>query len=163
VDSQFEAFRAGYGVAGNGASWPKARSEWARLSSVDRAEALLRLPRYLDHCQAQSRKVCHPTTYLSERRWEGFSVAPSSGLAPVAADLTEAQRAVAWARSTASRDGWVFVEEGSPGWAAWRDAFRHAGYAFPGAAMTLAPDGSGGWARRRGRSFPMATPPPAPP
>lgn len=158
--TQFEAFREAYEPATEPAcSWSSARREWSRLKQAERAEALLRLPRYLDDCRTKGRKVCFPATYLREQRWAGFAVTATVASPPLAPVLDETQRAVAWARSSACRDAWVFIESGTDEWAAWGAAFRHAGYAAPGAAWAMAPDGAGGWTRRFGRSFPMPRPP----
>lgn len=158
--TMFDAFRAGWGVEASGASWPKAHAAWSRLGQDDRASALMGLPRYLDDCRSKTRKVCHPVTYLNERRWEGFSVVPKAVQQATRIEPDDVAKAVEWARSGARRDAWVFVEAGSEAWAAWMRAFRHAGYTPPGAGHVMAPDGVGGFARRCGCSFPMAFPPP---
>lgn len=160
-ETQFDAFRDGWGEHGAGASWPKALSAWSQLSAADRAEALLCLPRYLDDCRAKSRKVCHPATYLTERRWEGFRASPAATDAAPRPEPDAVTKAVAWARSPACRDDGPFIAEGTTEWDAWRSAFRHAGYAFPSGTRTLV-DVDGEWEHRIGRHFPMASPPPLP-
>lgn len=152
----FDEFRSAYGSAAIGASWSRARTEWARLPEPDQAEALRLLPRYLDHCRSQSRKVCHPATYLAERRWESFADLGSGETEP-RAPLDAVEVAVASALS-ASRDGWIFVPEGGGAWAAWRGAFAHARRPLSVSKLPVR-QADGSTALRRGRYFPTPLPP----
>ena len=156
-----DAFLAAYPMAPEHAPH-EARRPWARMTQAERAKAMLALPRYVDHARRRKIALRSPGSYLRSRIWDKpeFLDAPS---APAAAaprgDLDAIGRAVQWARSDAGRDGWVFVDTGTEAWAAWQAAFRHAGYAPPGAASSLTHDGHGGYERRMGRSFPMRFPP----
>lgn len=169
ADTALDAFLASYPMAPEHAPH-EARRPWAKMTQAERAKAMLALPRYLDHARRRKIALRSPGSYLRSRIWDKpeFLEAPS---APAAAaprgELDAIGRAVQWARSDAGRDGWVFVDAGTEAWAAWQAAFRHAGYAPPGAASSLTHDGHGGYERRMGRSFPMRFPPrahgPAPP
>ncbi|WP_371346059.1 helix-turn-helix domain-containing protein [Ancylobacter sp. IITR112] len=147
------------------ASKAKFLRAWARLAPVDRAQALALASRFLDHCRAVKRRICDPSTYLSERRWERFASLPASAPAAeaVAARPVEADpvsRAVQWAMSGKTDERWVFVPAGSADWQAWQEAFAATGNAHRltyGRFLTRLPDGS--MARLPGRSFPMRRPP----
>lgn len=147
------------------ASKAKFLRAWARLSPVDRAQALALASRFLDHCRAVKRRICDPATYLSERRWERFATLPATAPAsdapaarPVETDPVT--RAVQWAMSGRTDERWVFVAADSEAWRAWQEAYAAAGF---GNRMTCAriltrmPDGT--HQRRLGRSFPMLFPP----
>ncbi|WP_425105473.1 helix-turn-helix domain-containing protein [Ancylobacter sp.] len=147
------------------ASKAKFLRAWARLSPVDRAQALALASRFLDHCRAVKRRICDPATYLSERRWERFATLPATAPAsdapaarPVEADPVS--RAVQWAMSGRTDERWVFVAAGSEPWRAWQEAYAAVGF---GNRMTCAriltrmPDGT--HQRRLGRSFPTLFPP----
>ena len=130
IDTQFDVFWSTFG-ADPAASRSTALRRWAKLSGLERAEALTWLPRYLDHCRANKRKLVDPSTYLHEERWKPFMQLAATP-APEPAKPTESDpvtRAVLWATSTSvSTSEWPFVEEGSDAWKAWREAFVTAGY-----------------------------------
>ncbi|UOK73001.1 helix-turn-helix domain-containing protein [Ancylobacter polymorphus] len=162
VDTQFDVLWAQYG-ADPTASRAKALRAWTKLSATDRAQALALLPRFLDHCRAKSRKICDPSTYLAERRWEGLANLPAPAAKAEAARPVETDpvsRAVQWAMSGRTDERWVFVAADSEAWQAWQEAFAATGNAHRltyGRFLTRLPDGS--MARLPGRSFPMRYPP----
>lgn len=162
IDTQFDVLWTQYG-ADPTASRAKALKAWAKLSATDRAQALALLPRFLDHCRAKSRKICDPSTYLAERRWQGLANLPSpAAKAEVArpAETDPVARAVNWAISGERNDRWVFVEVGSDAWAEWRAAFEATGHAHRlTSSPVMAPMPDGTYQRRPGRSFPMRHPP----
>lgn len=162
VDTQFDVLWAQYG-ADPTASRAKALRAWAKLSAADRAQALSLLPRFIDHCRAKSRKICDPSTYLAERRWQGLANLPAPAAKAEAARPMEADpvtRAVQWAMSGRTDERWVFVAADSEAWQAWQEAFAATGNGHRltyGRFLTRLPDGSMG--RVPGRSFPMQRPP----
>lgn len=167
-DTQADVLWVQYG-ADPAASKRKFLRAWARLGSAERAQALALLPRFLDHCRAKSRRICDPSTYLAERRWEGLANAPAptpkaeeAPARPVEADPVK--RAVLWAlNDKADRGEWHFVEQGSDAWEAWRQAFGAAGFGHRWMAgrVVREPAPGGGIVQRLGRSFPLRYPPKA--
>ncbi|MDF2994662.1 MAG: hypothetical protein K0R27_299 [Xanthobacteraceae bacterium] len=143
----------------------KAMRAWARLSTVERAEALAGLPRYLAHCRAIKRRVCDPASFLNERRWKNFpAIHTKAEPAPRPIEDDPIKRAVLWAMSgAADRSQWVFVEEGTDAWAAWHAAYRQAGFAnrFTMGRHELVRGSDGGWVQseHKGRTFPQRYPP----
>lgn len=167
AETAFDAFIAAYPSDPSHAPH-EARRPWSRLSQAERAKAMMALPRYVDLVRSSKRLLRSPASYLRSRWWETIDLAKPSASALAAAprEMDAVSRAVAWARSDQDRSRWAFVEAGTEAWAAWQAAFRHAGYAPPGAAWTFAADETGAVARRHGRSFPTRYPPrpgPAPP
>lgn len=162
LDTQFDVFWTQYG-ADPTASRAKALRAWSRLSATDRAQALALLPRFLDHCRARSRKICDPSTYLTERRWEGLANLPAPATKAEAVRPVETDplvRAVLWAMGGQTNASWVFVEVDSDAWNEWRAAFEAAGYGHRltyGRFLTRMPDGT--MARLPGRTMPMRYPP----
>lgn len=158
-ETAFSAFYAAYPVEPIHDRRPALRV-WARLTSSEQARAMLALPRYVDFVTHRKIPVKSPANYLRGDFWRNpDAAAPPTVAAPVHRELDLVARAVAWARSDQDRSAWVFVEFGTEAWGAWQAAFRHAGYAPPGAAWTFAADESGAIARRHGRSFPALYPP----
>lgn len=167
-DTQFGVFWAQYG-ADPAASEAKALRQWAKLSPAERAQALATLPRFLDHCRAASRRVCDPSTYLAEQRWKRLAEEPSASAAKMAepvprpVETDPVRRAVLWALDGVDRAGWPFIEEGSPEWTAWREAFAQAGlgHRFVGGRSAMVQDAAGAWVKsqRPGRHFPLRRPP----
>lgn len=140
---------------------PAARRQWVKLDPTERAKALAGVSRYVDRWRAAGQRfqLRSPSSYLKGRIWTDMALAPPEK--PVERPPMDARsRAVAWARSDASREGWVFVDAGSEAWAAWDLAFRDEGRRLPPATPTMAPAPGGGFAKRPGRSFPMERPPP---
>ncbi|TDT94907.1 helix-turn-helix protein [Azorhizobium sp. AG788] len=159
--SQLDAFLTAFGEEPSAiVSRPPAARAWAKLTPVERANALAGLRAYLDHCRRHKRKVCSPATYLRDRYWDSFKAAPEPQRAAPARKLDGRSQAVAWARSAADRSRWVFVEEGSEAWREWASAFREEGAAFATGSMKMIDVGGGRYEPRRGRSFPMERPPP---
>ncbi|GGF75313.1 hypothetical protein GCM10007301_39000 [Azorhizobium oxalatiphilum] len=154
-DPEFDRFRERWGEHAKGGSWRRALSAWQMLPAADRTDAMSRLPRYLEDCRTRQRKVCHPRTYLTERRWESYAEAPVRARAP----QDGITAAVHLARRAEDRTGWVFVPADSPGWQAWHQAFIHVGVPFCAARMTYVELPEGGFTQLMGRHFPSATPP----
>ncbi|MFG1247630.1 helix-turn-helix domain-containing protein [Xanthobacter flavus] len=160
AETAFDAFIAAYPSDPSHAPH-EARRPWSTLTQAERAKAMMALPRYVDHVRATKRLLRSPASYLRSRIWENAELAkppaPAASAAP--RELDAVSRAVAWARSSASRDGWPFVEHGTEAWAAWASAFRHAGAAMAGAAWKLVEEPGGLWVRRFGCRFPTMYPP----
>lgn len=154
-DPEFAWFRERWGEHAKGASWRRALSAWQGLPATDRTDALSRLPRYLEDCRTRQRKVCHPRTYLTERRWESCADVPVRARAP----QDGITNAVDLARQAEDRTGWVFVPADSPGWRVWHQAFTQVGVPFGAARMTYVELPEGGFTRQMGRHFPSAMPP----
>ena len=153
-DPEFDRFRERWGEHAKGGSWRRALSAWRMLPASDRTDAVSRLARYLEDCRTRQRKVCHPRTYLAERRWESYAEASVRPKTPEDAIAS----AVHLARRAEDRTGWVFVPADSPDWQAWHQAFAHVGVPFSAARMTYVELPEGGFAQRIGRHFPSATP-----
>lgn len=140
---------------------PQARRQWAKLDPTERAKALAGVSRYVDRWRSAGQRfqLRTPHGYLKGRIWTDMALAPADK--PMERPAMDARsRAVAWARSDASRDGWVFVPADSEAWAAWDQAFRDEGRRLPPATLAMAPAPGGGFTKQLGRSFPMERPPP---
>ncbi|QJP14687.1 helix-turn-helix domain-containing protein [Starkeya sp. ORNL1] len=162
-DTQLDVFIAAYDPD-PAFSRSRTRSAWARLSAVERAEAIAGAPRYLDHCRSSKRRKCDPPAYLNDRRWKPFLGQPAKA-EPVTrpAEDDPVKRAVQWAMCGTDRADWVFVAEGSDAWAAWQAAYRQAGFGhrFTMGRHELVRSNDGGWVQseHKGRTFPRRYPP----
>ncbi|QIB32647.1 helix-turn-helix domain-containing protein [Ancylobacter pratisalsi] len=168
-DTQFDVLWAQYG-ADPAASRTKALRAWARLASADRAQALAMLPRFLDHCRAARRRICDPSTYLAERRWEAMASLPAPAAkadeAPKrTAETDPVRKAVMWVLNATTKTDWHFVEEESDAWEAWRCAFIAAGFGlrWTRGRHLQVQDEFGRWtlSAAPGRTFPQRYPPKA--
>lgn len=56
-----------------------AEQAWQHLSRIARQQCFDVVPRYLDDCRQNSRKVCDLTTYIREARFERFASLPNRG------------------------------------------------------------------------------------
>lgn len=165
-DTQFDVFWTQY-AAHPLASRAKALRVWSKLDTVQRAQALAQLERFLDLVKQSGRKPCDPATYLGERRWEALATLQAPVARAEAADKAPAEsdpvrKAVDWAlNDKAPREHWVFVEEGSGAWLDWHAAFIAVGlgHRFARGRPTLVKGIDGEWGRPVGRWFPMARPP----
>jgi hypothetical protein len=60
------------GKPGGGGSKSKTRDKWRRLKPAERAACLVAVTHYAADVQARDAPVAHTTTWLNERRWEGW-------------------------------------------------------------------------------------------
>lgn len=136
---------------------------WRRMTGDLREAAVAGAQRFVDHCNANKRRRPDPAGYLRDERWKTTANLPAPAPKPEAVarpvEDDPVTRDVKWALFSESRDGWVFVEEGSDDWLAWKDAFTAAGFGHRLVTvrrMGRLPDGS--MIRQAGRSFPRARP-----
>lgn len=156
VGKDFHEFWVDWGEHAAGASRPKAIDAWSILSDADRAAARECVGRYLNDCRAKTRKICHPSTFLTERRWESYrSAAPAIRRIkdPLTCAVDEALN------PNADRTTWVFVDVASPGARPWLRAFARVPRSLPDAREHDVKDINGCISRRRGWYFPSEFPP----
>lgn len=112
----------------------KAFQCWKKLDDDDRASALLGLLAYKDWLKARpDHPACHATTFLNQRRFEGFAEALKQSVATPGAQKPQTPtHGAPWGSG-------IWIQEGSEEWDAWCAHCRSQGAVHPPT------DRFGGW------------------